>query len=65
VFLCCVVLCCVVLSSVDRGLCNRPITRAKEAYQVSLRIRNFRCEEAKVLTRTVEPLMMMINIIMT
>jgi hypothetical protein len=44
VFLCCVVLC--------RGICD-------VLPSVLIRSRNLRCEAAKVLTRTVEPLMMM------
>jgi hypothetical protein len=41
------------------GLCDGLITRPKESYRVLIRLLNFRGEAAKVLTRTVEPLMMM------
>jgi hypothetical protein len=51
-FLCCVVLCR-----------QRPLRQAehssKRALLSVLRLRNLRCEVAKVLTRTVDPLMMM------
>jgi hypothetical protein len=40
-------------------VCDGLITRPKESYRVLIRLRNLRCEAAKVLTRPVEPLMMM------
>jgi hypothetical protein len=49
VFLCCVA----------RELCDELITSLKESYQVLIILRNLRCEAAKVLTGTIEPLMMM------
>jgi hypothetical protein len=53
VFLCCVVLCR-----------QRPLRRADHSSKgvlpsVLVRLRNLRCEAAKVLTETVDPLMMM------
>jgi hypothetical protein len=43
-----------------RDLCDGLITRPEESYQVYVnRLRNLPCEAAKVLTRTAEPLMMM------
>jgi hypothetical protein len=49
---------CVVLSCVGRGLCDGLITRLKESYQMSKnRLRNLRCEAAKVLAKNVEPIM--------
>jgi hypothetical protein len=47
-----------VLSCVDRGLYDGLINRPKESYQVSKQITKPPvCETAKVLTRTVQPLM--------
>jgi hypothetical protein len=44
---------CVVLSCVGRDLCDGPMIRSKESYQVSKYIKEtFSCEAAKVLTRT-------------
>jgi hypothetical protein len=59
----CVLCLYVVLSCVGRGLRDGPITRPNESYQVS-RLRNVRCEAARVLTRIVEPLMMMMMMMM-
>jgi hypothetical protein len=48
---------CVVSSCVGRGLCKGLISRPKESYQVSNKIKKTPvCEAAKVLSRTVEPL---------
>jgi hypothetical protein len=56
----CLSLCfCVALYCVGRGLCGELITRAILPY-VLIRLRDVRCESVKDLTRTVEPLMMMI-----
>jgi hypothetical protein len=46
---------CVVLYCVGRGLSDGLITRPNDL----IRLRNFGCKAAKVLTRTGEPLMMM------
>jgi hypothetical protein len=47
----------VALLCVSRDFCDGLITRPKEPYQN--RLWNVQCDAAKVLTRTVEPLMMM------
>jgi hypothetical protein len=49
----------VVLSCVGRGLSDGLVQRVLPS--VLIRLRNFRCEAAKVLTRTVEPLIIMIG----
>jgi predicted transcriptional regulator len=46
-----------VLSCVGWGLCGELITRSEESYQTSV------FEAGKILTRAVEPLMMMMNIV--
>jgi hypothetical protein len=55
----------VVLSCVGTCLCDGLITRPEESYHLSIRLRNLWCEAAKDLARTVEPLMMMINKVLT
>jgi hypothetical protein len=51
---------CVVLSCVGRGLWRRADHSSKEVLPcVLIRSRSLRCEAAKILTGTVEPLMMM------
>jgi hypothetical protein len=65
----CLSLCfCVVLSCVGRGLCGALITCLKESYQVPssilMRLRNLRCEADFVFTKTADPLMIIIIIIM-
>jgi hypothetical protein len=51
----------VVLFCVGRGLCDGLMTLPKESYRVSyfIRLRKLLCEAAMVLTKTVQPLMMM------
>jgi hypothetical protein len=50
---------CVVLSCVGRDHCSELITCPRESGRVSQDFENLRCEAAKVLTRTVESVMLM------
>jgi hypothetical protein len=61
----CVCVCvwfCVVLSCVGRGLLDGLITRQRVLRRAIIRLRNVRCNAAKVLTRNVEQWMMIMRI---
>jgi hypothetical protein len=54
---------CVVVSCVGRGLFRRADNSSKGVLpSILIRLLNLRCEAARVLTKTVEPLMMMMVI---